>query len=207
MIPKLGRRWLWLLLPVVLGLAVVLWRSTAKAEVGVWKQASAAQRAKQAVTGASMPMRPDGNGGQFAGDPRGLPEAMPDPNDLPAQRALWEKRLARSTEVLENYRRTTRYPFESRPASEHGDQMYPNQALIEENIRAGEQRDQAGEGKRDQHGLRDGDRADGGGKVLRARRFRRSQRQQAQHQLRQRHCRRQPQRRKSRLSDQATASR
>ena len=132
MIPKLGRRWLWLLLPVVLGLAVVLWRSTAKAEVGVWKQASAAQRAKQAVTGASMPMRPDGNGGQFAGDPRGLPEAMPDPNDLPAQRALWEKRLARSTEVLENYRRTTRYPFESRPASEHGDQMYPNQALIEE---------------------------------------------------------------------------
>ena len=52
--------------------------------------------------------------------------------DPAAQLALWNKRLARSQEVLDNYRKITRYPHDSRPAEEHGDQMYPNQPVVEE---------------------------------------------------------------------------
>lgn len=33
---------------------------------------------------------------------------------------------------MSNYRRTTRYPHESRPAAEHEDQLYPNRPIVEE---------------------------------------------------------------------------
>lgn len=52
--------------------------------------------------------------------------------DPKAQLALWSQRLARAEEVLENYRKQTIYPFESRPAREHVDQMYPNRFVNEE---------------------------------------------------------------------------
>jgi hypothetical protein len=52
--------------------------------------------------------------------------------DPKAQLALWSQRLARAEEVLENYRKQTIYPFESRPAREHVDQMYPNRFVHEE---------------------------------------------------------------------------
>jgi len=52
--------------------------------------------------------------------------------DPKAQLALWSQRLARAEEVLENYRKQTIYPFESRPAREHLDQMYPNRFVNEE---------------------------------------------------------------------------
>ncbi len=54
------------------------------------------------------------------------------PNDPRAQLALWTKRLARAQFALDSYRGLTRYPHESRPAAEHGDQMYPNQPIVEE---------------------------------------------------------------------------
>jgi len=52
--------------------------------------------------------------------------------DPKAKLALWSQRLARAEEVLDNYRKQTIYPFESRPAREHVDQMYPNRFVNEE---------------------------------------------------------------------------
>ena len=56
-------------------------------------------------------------------------EAALDPK---AQLALWSQRLSRAEEVLENYRKQTVYPFDSRPAREHADQMYPNRPVVED---------------------------------------------------------------------------
>lgn len=50
----------------------------------------------------------------------GSPEA-----EREEQRVLWEKRLARAQRALDSYRESTRYPPESRPASEHPDAMSP----------------------------------------------------------------------------------
>ena len=40
--------------------------------------------------------------------------------------ALWQQRLQRAEETLESYKASTRYPFDSRPASEHQDQWVPH---------------------------------------------------------------------------------
>ncbi len=53
-------------------------------------------------------------------------------NNPQAQLALWTQRLQRAEEVFDNYRNNTKYPFESRPAREHADQMYPNRPVREE---------------------------------------------------------------------------
>jgi hypothetical protein len=41
------------------------------------------------------------------------------------QLALWQGRLKRAEDTLANYRRSTRYPHEARPMSEHPDQVRP----------------------------------------------------------------------------------
>jgi hypothetical protein len=46
-----------------------------------------------------------------------------------AQLALWQQRLQRSKEVLAAYQASTRYPFDSRPAKEHGDQWQLHQII------------------------------------------------------------------------------
>jgi hypothetical protein len=48
------------------------------------------------------------------------------------QRVLWQERLERSKSVLEAYRQSTRYPHGSQPASEHADQMHPNETIRSE---------------------------------------------------------------------------
>ena len=53
-------------------------------------------------------------------------------NTPEAQLALWVQRTQRAEEVFDNYRNSTKYPFESRPAREHADQMYPNRVVREE---------------------------------------------------------------------------
>lgn len=45
---------------------------------------------------------------------------------------MWQSRLERATEIYETYRQHTKYPFDSRPAREHPDQMYPNQPVVED---------------------------------------------------------------------------
>lgn len=46
-----------------------------------------------------------------------------------ARLALWQQRLQRAQETLESYKTATRYPFDSRPASEHLDQWQPHQIV------------------------------------------------------------------------------
>jgi hypothetical protein len=62
-------------------------------------------------------------------DPLAIAATSGDPK---AQEALWAQRLARAEEVLDHYRRHTQYPFDSRPAREHTDQMYPNRPVVEQ---------------------------------------------------------------------------
>ncbi len=46
-----------------------------------------------------------------------------------AELALWQQRLQRSKDVLAAYQASTRYPFDSRPAKEHGDQWQLHQLI------------------------------------------------------------------------------
>ena len=48
------------------------------------------------------------------------------------QRALWQQRLERAQATLDAYNRSTRYPHESQPISEHADQAYPNRPIDED---------------------------------------------------------------------------
>ncbi|WP_374510694.1 hypothetical protein [Niveibacterium sp.] len=49
-----------------------------------------------------------------------------------AAQALWQERAARARAALEGYRKTTMYPFNSRPAAENADQLYPNRPVTED---------------------------------------------------------------------------
>jgi hypothetical protein len=49
-----------------------------------------------------------------------------------ARRAMWQSRLERARDALVGYQQAARYPHESRPASEHPDQMRPFDPVAEE---------------------------------------------------------------------------
>lgn len=49
-----------------------------------------------------------------------------------AQLALWQQRLARSQQALDSYRASTRYPYESRPITDHPDQVRPFEPIAED---------------------------------------------------------------------------
>jgi len=50
-------------------------------------------------------------------------------DDRQAKLALWQQRLDRARQTLAMYQAATRYPFDSRPASEHGDQWLTHQVV------------------------------------------------------------------------------
>jgi len=52
--------------------------------------------------------------------------------DRAAALALWQERAAQARAALEGYRKATRYPFNSRPAAENADQLYPNRPVTED---------------------------------------------------------------------------
>ncbi|MDN3578454.1 hypothetical protein QWZ03_16920 [Chitinimonas viridis] len=54
------------------------------------------------------------------------------PDERAKQLAVWTERLERAKHTLASYREGTRYPFESRPISEHADQTYPNRPVAED---------------------------------------------------------------------------
>ncbi|WP_239014475.1 hypothetical protein [Archangium violaceum] len=62
---------------------------------------------------AGAPVRPD------------AAPLSPEDAEREAQRQLWEQRLERARFTLDSYRRSTRYPPESRSIKEHPDQVYP----------------------------------------------------------------------------------
>jgi hypothetical protein len=92
-----------------------------------------------ASTASTPPVAVDPVAQAFAGTPapRDVPPAASAParrapysqaglDDRAARLALWQQRLQRAQETLESYKTATRYPFDSRPASEHQDQWQPH---------------------------------------------------------------------------------
>lgn len=49
-----------------------------------------------------------------------------------AQLVLWQQRLERAEQALTSYRASTRYPYESRPISDHPDQLRPFEPITED---------------------------------------------------------------------------
>jgi len=122
-------RWRLAILPILIGVAFLGWRFSPQGEVAEWKVAPADQAANASAAKPSKAPAWLGARGSSGAD---IEQPVGDMGDPAAQLALWNKRLARSQEVLDNYRKITRYPHDSRPAGEHGDQMYPNQPVVEE---------------------------------------------------------------------------
>jgi hypothetical protein len=92
-----------------------------------------------ASTASTPPVAVDPVAQAFAGTPapRDVPPVASAParrapysqaglDDRAARLALWQQRLQRAQETLESYKTATRYPFDSRPASEHLDQWQPH---------------------------------------------------------------------------------
>jgi hypothetical protein len=48
------------------------------------------------------------------------------------QLAQWQQRLERAKQTLDSYRESTRYPYDSRPISEHPDQVHPFEPIAED---------------------------------------------------------------------------
>ncbi|AEI62269.1 hypothetical protein LILAB_01690 [Corallococcus macrosporus] len=97
-------------------------------------EAGAEPPGEDAVMEASSPSAmaaPRKPGGALDAPPAGPPPGVaapapahgPEEAERDARRELWERRLARAKETLAAYMKATRYPPESRPASEHPDQM------------------------------------------------------------------------------------
>ncbi len=116
------------------------WRAFAE-RVSNWISGNPAQLAN--ATTANPNARDVGAG--FAVQPRAAGAAFPGTalamnsnaatlinNDPASQLRAAQERFDRANELLENYRKQTLYPFDSRPAREHPDQMYPNQPVIED---------------------------------------------------------------------------
>jgi hypothetical protein len=130
-----SRRWLIAALLLVaaagIGAGIVTVKRLAFPEPPASSAGVSALQLADAVTvgGAGVVPRHPGNAppsGQS--DPLAMAAAGGDPQ---AQEALWSQRFARAQEVLDHYRKHTQYPFESRPAREHADQMFPNRAVVE----------------------------------------------------------------------------
>ena len=77
-------------------------------------QASAAAPAPRDLAPASAPVRAR------------APFSAAGLRDRADQLALWQQRLQRAQDTLASYKASTRYPFDSRPASEHRDQWAPH---------------------------------------------------------------------------------
>jgi hypothetical protein len=127
---KLSRRWRWILGPLFVAGVFFVWLYLTRPQTGEWKRVEGAAPVARHAQTASQGSRPPWLGAQTPPDMRDA--GVSDLSEPAAQLAQWKKRLARANEVLDNYRRTTRYPHESRPAAEHGDQMNPNAPIVED---------------------------------------------------------------------------
>jgi hypothetical protein len=137
-----GGRWRLALIPLLLGSAALGWRTfadlrmeNAGAQSARAQDASREQARNGSGGGANAPvaqlraasLNTPGAPIDKAGEAGSINNADPR-----AQLALWNKRLQRAQELLENYRAKTIYPHESRPIADHADQAYPNQPIVEE---------------------------------------------------------------------------
>jgi hypothetical protein len=115
------RRWQWLrwgapaalVAGGLMGWWVVAWQADAKSDAAI----AAAPPAR--ATAASAPAR-------------AAPYSASGQQTREAQLALWLQRLERADQALLTYTAHTRLPHTSRPADEQADQMFPNEAVMEE---------------------------------------------------------------------------
>ncbi|RQP23643.1 hypothetical protein DZC73_16050 [Albitalea terrae] len=115
---------MWWLAPTMLVAAWIIWGSVD----------AAPQVAAAVVTSSAIP--PEGAKASATSTPAAAAPAVPfSASGIQArqdQRAVWQQRLERAKEALQAYDRSTRYPFESQPASDHVDQMRPNDPVVED---------------------------------------------------------------------------
>jgi hypothetical protein len=93
--------------------------------VAAWWLASSAGAGPLATAAAvaAAPSPPPPPAASAASGPRrGAPLSAAGLAERKAQLALWRQRLDRAQQTLASYKLATRYPYESRPASEHSDQ-------------------------------------------------------------------------------------
>jgi len=116
----MGIRW-----RVVLPLAAVC-------TAAVWwiaAPASTPPRGLDPVAQAAVGMPAPRDVAPAASAPRRAPFSAAGLDDRQAKLALWQQRLDRARQTLAMYQAATRYPFDSRPASEHGDQWLTHQVV------------------------------------------------------------------------------
>ncbi|REG24517.1 hypothetical protein ATI61_114125 [Archangium gephyra] len=125
--PSHRRRWLLLLVPLVVGVGGLL-LSVGLIRPGPGADASSAPGSGVLSSGgaqAEPPSRGPARPSVLPAQRPGQVPLSPEEAEREAQRQLWEKRLERARFTLDSYRKSTRYPHESRPIEEHPDQVYP----------------------------------------------------------------------------------
>lgn len=88
-----------------------------------------------ASSSAPEPSRRSSGGGAPSKAPLAMAQAQPSAGAMQVPREVWEKRLARARHTLDSYRESTRYPPQSRPISEHPDQVHPAAPEREQSVR------------------------------------------------------------------------
>jgi hypothetical protein len=105
--------------PVALLCSAALWWVGSTAST---PPVAALDPAAQASVGALAPR----DAAPAASRARRAPFSTAGLDERQARLAQWQQRLQRAQETLESYQASTRYPFDSRPASEHQDQWDPH---------------------------------------------------------------------------------
>jgi hypothetical protein len=98
-----------------------------------WQAADATLRGD--ASGSGQPSVPAGVGTNAAEQARGAGPGAPGsagPASREQQLAIWQQRYMRAESAYSSYRDATRYPPESRPLSEHPDQVRPFEAIAED---------------------------------------------------------------------------
>jgi len=108
--------------PVAAVCTAALWWIAAPASA---PPAQALDPVAQASVGAPAPR----DVAPAASAPRRAPFSAAGLDDREARLALWRQRLERARQTLAKYQAATRYPFDSRPASEHADQWLTHQVV------------------------------------------------------------------------------
>jgi hypothetical protein len=118
-------RWLLLVVPLVVGGGGLLFSTRMFAPGPVPPDASGPGVSSAPRVRASSPPRAPGAPSVAAPVAPPAPSVSPAEAEREAQRQLWRARLERARFSLDSYRRSTRYPPESRSIEEHPDRVYP----------------------------------------------------------------------------------
>ena len=114
--------------------AGLLWWLQARSEIqNAPRVAAAADAANAANAAAAATPSPASSAGSGAATLRpGPPLSARGLAEREEQRALWQARLERANNSLNAYRAAAQYPHDSRPISEHPDQVRPFAPIVEE---------------------------------------------------------------------------